>query len=598
MATLEKTKVDLTGLMRVLGEALYSTPFVALRELVQNAHDACTRRQLETTEPFEARIDVRLEGQTLVIEDNGAGLTDTEIRDYLATVGAGYTRTLRDASAQEALIGYFGLGFLSAFAIADKVEFWSTSYQSPSIGHRFTSRSGESFVLEVAESRAIGTQLRLQLNAYISNIGDADVIVAWLRRYCCLLQHPVFFDHYEQINAALPPWRLPQEVSALRRKALSLEFAKRFERYFEPLTTMPISPSDDNDHLHGIFWIQDGATYASSDNRSLSIFVRGMLIGEEQYDLLPRWAGFVGGVIESAKLAPTASRETLKKDRVYEDTAGIVRRALIDGLVKLAHDDPAAWRRVLLRHNDALLGAAIADPELFDLLADQVTVPTSEGPLLTSEVRERSEGKIYLRSSDQSAAEEVLYRALKQPVVFGNRFAAAPFCNRYAQARGIALVMLGTQEGDSQVFGCAQLNDTQIEFLQASFSAPDRDVQIREFKPSVIPFLLIVDRNAELKRRIEGDEADKRIGHAILGLARQFTKQLQAEKLTRLYINSTNPSIQALLTAAPERQRLALALFQPLIALSSEAKAKVDIQQCMTEFDQAVVAILQERDGD
>ncbi|MBL8910550.1 MAG: ATP-binding protein, partial [Archangium sp.] len=90
MSDVRTTQVDLAGLMSVLGEHLYSTPTVALRELVQNAHDAITRRKIEASgSPFEPRIEVKLDRArgTLTITDSGAGLTRQEIIDFLATIG-------------------------------------------------------------------------------------------------------------------------------------------------------------------------------------------------------------------------------------------------------------------------------------------------------------------------------------------------------------------------------------------------------------------------------------------------------------------------------------------------------------------------------
>ena len=80
--TIRKTQVDLAGLMRVLGEALYSTPFVAIRELVQNAHDSCVRRKLEARDEFAPAISVRVTDDSLSFIDNGAGLTVDEIHAY------------------------------------------------------------------------------------------------------------------------------------------------------------------------------------------------------------------------------------------------------------------------------------------------------------------------------------------------------------------------------------------------------------------------------------------------------------------------------------------------------------------------------------
>src|SRR5690348_14309543 len=119
------------GILRLLSEHLYSDPKVALREMIQNAHDSCQRRMVEEPDAnYRPRIDVRLdqENRAFIIEDNGSGLTRDEIHNYLATVGHGYTAELRErlqfGGRKEALelIGQFGLGLLSAFIVADQIE--------------------------------------------------------------------------------------------------------------------------------------------------------------------------------------------------------------------------------------------------------------------------------------------------------------------------------------------------------------------------------------------------------------------------------------------------------------------------------------------
>jgi HSP90 family molecular chaperone len=91
------------------------------------ASGSTERPQLPKNRGIELATDAR--SGTLSIEDNGAGLTVEEIHRYLATVGAGYTRTLRDQDASSSLIGYFGLGFLSAFVVSEKTDVWTCSYQ-------------------------------------------------------------------------------------------------------------------------------------------------------------------------------------------------------------------------------------------------------------------------------------------------------------------------------------------------------------------------------------------------------------------------------------------------------------------------------------
>jgi molecular chaperone HtpG len=592
-ATLQKTRVDLAGLMRVLGEALYSTPHVAIRELVQNAHDSCSRREIEDRTPPKPVITVTSAPGTLVITDNGAGLTLAEIHAYLATVGAGYTRTLRDSGKGDGLIGYFGLGFLSAFAVSEKIEVWTSSLQEPHLAHRFTSRSGETYTVEPAEPRPVGTELKLTLRAQAPELGDPEIVRARLQQYCCLLRHPVTMNGGTPVNVNRPPWRPDTPLSSLRERALSLEFVRRFERTFEPITTIllhgePGKPA-------GVLWIQDGGSYATSDNRNVSVFVRGMLISEDERSLLPRWAGFVGAVVETDLLNPTASRESLIEDAAYDAHSAALHQALLEGLSHIAGKEPATWRRILSRHNEALLGAALVDDRLFGLVADDVTVPTTEGDFTLPALIERCGGKVYVTQSDSAGIESVLLRALKLPVVLGQRFGAAPFCTRYAKERRGQFVALGTQAGDGTIFQTASLEAGREQQLQQWFAAPDREVLVRRFDPEFLPFALVLDRDAELKRRLESDEADRRIGQAVLGLARQFTGQIKATRLTRMYVNVANPAIAALFECDETRRERALALLQPIAVLLTGNQSGVDLEDALRSFATTLLDIVAER---
>ena len=131
ISELHKTKANIVGLIEILGKHLYSTPTVAIRELIQNAYDSCIRRQVESREPFEPKINITTNSAegSLIIEDNGAGLTKQEIIDFVATIGSGYTRSLRGNTDNNELIGYFGLGFLTAYSIASRIELTTTSFK-------------------------------------------------------------------------------------------------------------------------------------------------------------------------------------------------------------------------------------------------------------------------------------------------------------------------------------------------------------------------------------------------------------------------------------------------------------------------------------
>ncbi|MFI2607319.1 ATP-binding protein [Kitasatospora sp. NPDC018619] len=560
---LRTTEVDLGGLVNVLATHLYSTPLVALRELVQNAHDSHTRRLLEDPDGgHRPLIRVRADAarRTVAIEDTGAGLTEPEIHSYLATVGTGYTRMLRDLTGNQELIGAFGLGFLSAFSVADEVTVTTTSHREPGLGHRYRSRGGEQYRVEPVPARpGPGTVVELALKAEHGHLADEDVLRDVLGRYCVLLSVPVYVGEDEQpVNSVAVPWRDPSDgdrsgggSSDGDRYAARMRFAAAFGRRFEPLTAFPVRPVEGVTDAVGLLWIQDGGSYGSSDNRDLAVYLRGMLLAEDARDLLPRWAGFVGGVVESNRLTPTASREDLQRDEHYHALRKVLADAVVDGLYETARLRPAVWRRILTRHGSDLLGAALCDERLFTLLADDVPVPTSQGDLTAGALRAAGGGAVHVALGSGGGFEEMLYRAMRVPIARGDRYAVLPFLHRYAELRGCRVVELGSERGDRELFRDPEhpLPEHEAAWLAGALADPGEQLVPARFDPPGLPLVLVPDREAELKARIEDDQADARIPSAALRLARAFTARTDGGVRARLYLNLDSPAVRDLLAA-------------------------------------------------
>lgn len=627
---LRQAGVDLNGLMSVLSRHLYSTPTVALRELVQNAHDSIVRRRLEQPtwqKPAQINIIPDSKRQQLHIIDTGAGLTEAEIHQYLATVGVGYTRQLRqqDGSAsnqdQTGLIGMFGLGFLSAFVLAKRVTVSTTSYQSPTVGCRYVSSDAEHYAVSHIEPRPVGTEVVLQLNDEFYELLDPKHLRKVLSHYCALLVEPIYvFDspeHYKEtnletesltqdktppkqniaINAEPPPWRRPdpQTLHPATARKQALAFASRFEKNFEPLCTLPVHPQSDSD-AQGLLWVQDGATYGTSDNRNLSVFLRGMLLDDDARDLLPHWAGFIGGVIESQQLTPTASREDLQRDQQFENTRFALTEALITGLSNVAKEQPEAWRRVLRRHNEALLGAALCDDRLFLLLMDSLHVSTSQGDLLPQQLV--SKGAVHVVLDQSAGFEDMLFRALGIPVAQGNRYAVVPFLRRWTDMKGLRLIELGTKSGNRQLFKAKALSTQQQAWLQQHL-CHDEKLIAASFAPASLPLIVVADREQALKKRLAEDQKDKKISLAALSLARHFTEQIEADQPAKLYLNVDNAAVLDLLAALEQDSAAALTAvgllraFKTLLVVPNGPEHNTDrLQQALADLASSIQQLL------
>ncbi len=470
---IRRAGVDLNGVMSVLSKHLYSTPTVALRELVQNAHDSILRRRLEQPDwqgPSRIEVIGDSASNTVRIVDTGAGLTEHEIHAYLATVGVGYTRGLRQSGHEDSgLIGMFGLGFLSAFVLARRVSVRTTSYQQPELGFCYVSSNAEQYSVTPMPARPVGTEITLELQDEYSALTQAARLREILERYCVLLREPIHVGGDAQpINPEPPPWRLAADAALhpLQRQRRDLEFAARFEHDFEPICCLPVRP-DERVDVQGLLWIQDGGTYGTSDNRNLSVFLRGM-------------------------------------------------------------------------------------------------------------------------------------RAMGVPVAHGNRYAVVPFLRRWAQAKGMRLVELGTEQGNRQLFRLDRLPERETGWLAEHLGGAEEQLVIARFSPEELPLVVVPDRDAELKRRLEDDEADKRISTAALRLARQFTRKLDNRQPSRLYVNLDNPAVQALLAAVGEERdeaahaALLLRSFKVIIAGQGRGQPATSLNQALAGLADSVKRLLEQ----
>ena len=550
--TRQPFKLHLPGLLKVLAEHLYSNKQVAVRELIQNAHDGCRRRQAEADESnYSPRIDIQIDAprRVLSISDNGYGLTRTEIEDYLATIGRSYTRELRQnlsaLSPDEAarLIGQFGFGFLSAFLLADEVKVVTKSYQGED-AFEWNSDGGETYEIKDARRAQTGTTVELRVKSAASFVLREPALLEIVRQFADFLPIPIHLSgEREQANLGTPPWNARNVERATR------EYIERALDTSDPLAIIPLHDHIEelgNDQItipiRGFLFVPPGSVASVREYGDVLVFIRRMFICREDKDLLPPWARFVRGALDCPLLQPTASREDLHQDETFEKVRGAIEAQLAQGLRDIAETRPEAWEKIVRGHTDLITGWAARDDNFFEAVCDLVTFRTSRGALTLPDYLDQSDGNFYYTTRELGSLQErVLAESHGVPVIDASWFGVQPFLARYALTRAnCGLVQL---DGESRNL-LRPVDETEWAEVTDYFGRKGVSAQVSEFRPPEIPALMFYPEDAEFA--IEGRKAidEGEIADPLAALLGDYleTHASDSEKVNgTLVLNASNP---------------------------------------------------------
>ena len=568
MTNQKRFELHLPGLLKVLAEHLYSARQVAVRELIQNAHDSCLRRAAEQPQTFyRPRVTLRINQarQTLTIEDNGCGLTAEEIETYLATIGRSYTRELRERLAvlswDEAarLIGQFGFGFLSAFLVAAEVTLQTRSYKPGSPALCWISQGDETYTLGPGERAEPGTTIELHLKPAASFLLQERILVETARTYADMLPIPIYLAGDPQpLNLMQPPWQERDPLEAARAY---------IERAFQIETPMAIIPLHDQTvdlghdsltlPLQGFLFIPPASRASVHEFGDLRVFIRRMFIRDGERDLLPPWARFVRGVVDCPQLQPTASREAIHQDETFAAIQQALAEQLTEGLRTIARDDPAVWRQIIKAHSELILNWAGRDRDFFAQVADLLPLRTSRGRLTMPEYLSQTNGTLfYTIESLGSLQEQMLAERQDVPVIEASWVGVLPFLEQYAQQHPqLQTVRL---DGDAQRL-LRPAGEAPFAALLAFYRAQGVRARVAAFKPTAQPALVLYPRDAdallEVRRSLENDE----LPDAFAGLVRTYaeTRREDIDMLGgTLYLNAACPLVQRLAEQPPREEVL------------------------------------------
>ncbi len=353
-------QAEIRQLLHLLSHSLYQNREITIRELISNASDALDKFRYHAVTSGQGTVDglgIWLEpdkdAKVLAIRDNGIGMTQQELIQNLGTIArSGSLEFLKQAKSRAgegtpdlSLIGQFGVGFYSAFMLADRVEVISRS-ASDTTAWRWESTGDGTFTISpVTESVERGTSIRLHLKEGMEEFTEAVRLKYIVRKYSTFVPHAIWLDA-EHVNDQPPIWLEPKTSVT----------DEQYQNFYEYLTHYPGQQpiwhlhlaADSPFQFHSILYCPDSNLERMGFGRTdhgLHLCARRILVQNDNRDLLPDYLRFLRGIVDSADLPLNVSREALQDNTVFRKMQKVITRKVLDHLDSLATDQRETYDR-------------------------------------------------------------------------------------------------------------------------------------------------------------------------------------------------------------------------------------------------------------
>ena len=349
-------QTEVRQLLKLMIHSLYSNKEIFLRELISNASDAADKLRFEALarpdllgeDELGIRIEINKENRQISVSDNGIGMSREELIDNLGTIARSGTaeflgQMTGDQQHDAQLIGQFGVGFYSAFIVADKVTV-DTRRAGSDQAVRWESDGEGEFTIEDIERKERGTCVTLHLREDESEFADPLRIESLIRKYSDHIGFPVSLhvageDDTKVVNSATALWTLPRtEVSDDEYN----EFYKHLSHDFADPLTWSHNRVEGKREYTSLLYIPAAAPFDLWNReapRGLKLYVQRVFIMDDAEQFLPLYLRFVKGVVDSSDLPLNVSRELLQQNPDLTAMRGALTKRVLDMLRKLASGD-------------------------------------------------------------------------------------------------------------------------------------------------------------------------------------------------------------------------------------------------------------------
>lgn len=388
MKETKEFKTETKKLLDMMIHSIYTHKEIFLRELISNASDAIDKRHFMTltysnipSVDYQILVEADKAKRTLTITDNGIGMSKEELENNLGTIAKSGSKEFLDNLDKNTpeldIIGQFGVGFYSAFMVANKVEVLSHKVGSDAT-YLFTSEGLENYTIESSDELIDGTKITLYLreNKDEENYDeflDEYTIKELVRKYSDYVRYPIKtwvtkYDKPEEgketednthleletINSMTPIWK--KNKSEVKEEELNAFYKQKFMDYQDPLASIFVNVEGMLTYNALLFIPRKPMfnMYSDKNERGLQLYTKGVFILDKCKDLIPEYLYFVKGLVDSSDLPLNISRELLQEDRQIKKIATNVEKKILQELGRILKNDRSKYEEFFKDYGRAL----------------------------------------------------------------------------------------------------------------------------------------------------------------------------------------------------------------------------------------------------
>ena len=359
-----KFETEVSKLLDIVANSLYTEKEIFLRELISNASDACEKLRyvsqsdssIEKTKQFEIRVHINEKNKTITIKDNGIGMDESDMKSNLGTIAKSGTedfiKKMGDKKGDVNQIGKFGVGFYSSFMVSDQVVVRSKKYDCQD-GFLWTSDGKGTFSIENTNYNTNGTEITLSIKKEENEFLTKHRIEEIIKKYSDFVPFPIFVSLEEdkkekkdekeiesQVNSAEAIWL--KDKTKIKEEDYKNFYNQISNFYDDPLKTIHFKAEGVVNYTALLYLpkSQPQDLYHPDRKNKLKLYVNKVFISDKLESLIPAWLRFIPGVVDTEDLSLNISREILQNNAVINKISNAITKRILKEISDLKKKNP------------------------------------------------------------------------------------------------------------------------------------------------------------------------------------------------------------------------------------------------------------------